>query len=503
MKTRYILMIFSLACALGMQASARDTARVEHHSLWNQVELASACQNPAIHGVAYLHSYSELYIQLDHLHQTAPFVQEKGTGFLLGEAKVETFLKLNNRSSVWGAASYMTGKQYKVRWNSTSDYDLLYPYILADTLGGDTKRERYSFHGGYSTRLNQILLGAEALFRAEHEYRDVDPRMRGVVTDLTVKLGSGYETLGYRYALGVDVNVYKQTNDVDFYRELGVIPEYQMTGLGTEYSRFSGDKRTLYYKGGGFGLMLSADPLRNNGVYGRAKVWNRQYKRMVADLNSTPITQLFVDAADITVGWKRKGRHLLSLDGNFLLVKRSGDENIIGKSSSQYYPVIGKLTMYKNTQLDVNLKVLYGLNAPVNTWNVQAKAGVLSNKENYVYPERKMDDTKVYGSVEGQWMKMLNKRLGLTVTIDASYYANVDDHILMPFANMTASFADMIRYKYRFAKVDYRLFDAKLRADYVLPHSQIGLFAEVAGGMAFCSEKEHQTHIHVALGISF
>ena len=73
----------------------------------------------------------------------------------------------------------------------------------------------------------------------------------------------------------------------------------------------------------------------------------------------------------------------------------------------------------------------------------------------------------------------------------------------MPFANMTASFADMIRYKYRFAKVDYRLFDAKLRADYMLPHSQIGLFAEVAGGMAFCSEKEHQTHIHVALGISF
>ena len=24
----------------------------------------------------------------------------------------------------------------------------------------------------------------------------------------------------------------KQTNDVDFYRELGVIPEFQMTGLG-------------------------------------------------------------------------------------------------------------------------------------------------------------------------------------------------------------------------------------------------------------------------------
>lgn len=503
MKTRYILMMALGACSLGIQASVRDTARVERYSLWNQVELASANQNPAIHGVAYAHSYSELYVQLDHLHQTAPFVQEKGTGFLLGEAKVETFLKLNHHSSVWGAASYMTGKQYQVRWNSTSDYELLYPYVLADTLGGDTKRERYSFHGGYSTRWNHVLLGAEALFRAEHEYRDVDPRMRGVVTDLLVRLGSGYETSGYRYGLGMDVNVYKQTNDVDFYRELGVIPEFQMTGLGTEYSRFSGDKRTLYYKGGGWGLMLSADPLRQNGVYGSVKVGNRQYKRMVADLNSTPITQLFVDAADMTMGWRREGRRLFALDGNLHLVKRSGDENIIGQSSSQYYPVIGKLTMYKNTSLDANLRVLYGLKAPVNTWNVQAKAGVWSNHEKYVYPERKMNDMKVYGSVEGQWMRMLNKQLGLLLSMDVSHYAHVDSDILMPFANMTASFADMIRYKYRFAKANYTLFNAKVRGDYALSHSQIGLFAEVAGGMALCSEKEQQTQIHVALGISF
>lgn len=44
----------------------------------------------------------------------------------------------------------MTGKQYQVSWNSSSDYDLLNPYILADTLGGDTHCERYGFQGGYA-----------------------------------------------------------------------------------------------------------------------------------------------------------------------------------------------------------------------------------------------------------------------------------------------------------------------------------------------------------------
>lgn len=503
MKIKYTWTIVFLFCVLGSQASVRDTARVEHQTVWNQVSLASAMQNPAIHGGAYAHSYSELYAQTDYKHQTTPFVEAKGSGSWLSEAQVETFLKLNNRSSVWGGASYMTGKQYKVRWNSTSDYDILYPYVLADTLGGDTKRERYTFHGGYATRCHQWLLGAEASFRAEHEYRDVDPRMRGIATDLTVKLGAGYESWGYRWGLGAGLDVYKQTNDVDFYRELGVIPEYQMTGLGTEYSRFSGDKRTLYYKGGGYDLFLSSAPLHEVGFYGHAKVGKRQYKRMLADLNSTPITQLFIDAAEVTLGWQRKGKHLLALGGNFSYAKRSGDENIIGKSSSQYYPVIGKLTMYKNYLMDANLMMAYGLNAPVNTWNVLTKVGLLSNREKYVYPERKMEEKKIYGSVEGQWMKMLSRDFGLTLAVETSYYANIEDDMLMPFANMQPSFAEMIRYKYRFAKADYSLVNAKVRGDYSLPRSQFGLFAEVGGGMVFCSEKEQQSNIHVAVGISF
>lgn len=61
--------------------------------------------------------------------------------------------------------------------------------------------------------------------------------MRGIVTDLTLRLGTAYDFGKYQWAAGLEGNVYKQTNDVDFYRELGVIPEFQMTGLGTEYSR--------------------------------------------------------------------------------------------------------------------------------------------------------------------------------------------------------------------------------------------------------------------------
>ena len=239
-----------------------DSALVEHTTL-GQLPRLESLRNPALHGLYYRTSFSALSLGLDLQRQSQAFVPEKGTGYTLPYLKVNTYHHLNEKSAVWGEASYTTGKQHAVRWNSTSDYDLLQPYVLADTVGGDTRRERYAIAGGYALRLNRWALGVEMRGRAEQEYRRRDPRMRGVVTDLTLRLGAGYELGRYRLAATFEGNIYRQTNSVAFYREESVIPEYQMTGLGTEYSRFSGDKRSLYHDGGGVAVMLHASHARH------------------------------------------------------------------------------------------------------------------------------------------------------------------------------------------------------------------------------------------------
>lgn len=504
MKKRYFILFLCCVSWFTGRSAVTDSARIEHHATWKNWQKETAWQNPAIHGLSLTLPYSEVYVQMDYLHQSAPFVLQKGTGHFLSEAKAETFLRLSNHSSAWGAASYMTGKQYQVSWNSSSDYDLLNPYILADTLGGDTHCERYGFQGGYAVSKGKFQLGIEAIFRAEHEYRNVDPRMRGIVTDLTLRLGTAYDFGKYQWAAGLEGNVYKQTNDVDFYRELGVIPEFQMTGLGTEYSRFSGDKRTLYYKGGGYGINLDANPLNETGFYGHAKLWRRQYKRMLADLNSVPLTQLFYHSAEVSLGWKHMGgSRQVALDGNLVFVRRSGDENIIGKSSAQYYPIIGKLTMYKNYLIDTYLRGLYGWGSGSGTWCLNGKIGYWSNRERYVYPERKMEAAKIYGRLGGQWMRSLSRTVALTVDMAAAYYGNVSSGIVMPYANMKASFQNMINHQYQFEKAGYGMLSAKIRSDYRLSGSQIGLFAELGGDWITCSENGHQHHLHLALGITF
>ena len=491
----HLLYICMLVSPLVAMASDADSALVEH-TLLARVISAYAERNPAIHGAAYSASFSQLALGVDYQHQSEAFVQQLGSGYTLPYAGVDTYLRLSQSTAVWGSASYMAGIQKDVKWNSTSDYELLQPYVLADTLGGDTHRERYAFAGGYATRLDHWLLGAEMLFRAEQEYRDRDPRMRGIVTDLTLRLGAARQMGRYTAGAAFEGNVYRQTNSVTFYSEEGVIPEYQMTGLGTEYSRFSGDKRSLYYDGGGVALMLTAAPIDNRGLYADLTLGKHQYHRKLAEYNSMPLTDLYREHAALTIGWRTP---MIAVFASADYTKRTGDEWIGGTSDARYFPTIGRLTMYKHQLLDASLGALYSR----NNLSLILRGGYNSSREKYVYPERKMDYRQIYGELKAQFIHHASDRLTLSYSADALYQANLTHSIYMPYANMAASFVQMINHSYDYAKASYTHADASVRADYHWAESRYGAFAKLRGGVVLCSVGERQTSLHASLGITF
>ena len=495
-KRKYTTLLL-LAASLLMKASVEDSAVVEHTDFWQEMSRDSR-QNPALHGVAFSSSFSQLDVEADWQRQSEAFVLEKGHGFLLPSACVDTYLRLSDHTAVWGHASYMNGRQHGVSWNSTSDFDLLKPYVLADTLGGDTQRERYRFEGGYATQLSRWILGAEMLFRADHEYRDIDPRMRGVVNDLTLRVGAGYEKWNYRWAMAVEGNIYKQQNSVDFYRELGVIPEYQMTGLGTEYARFSGDKRSLHYDGGGVSLLFDAEPTRKSGFFGHLELGKRHFRRLVTENYTLPLTELYAQGVKGKLGVRSKemGRKL-AVFADFDYTKRSGDEHIVGTSATSSFPDLGLLTMYKNHRLNTSLTVLYGK----AFWHIRVRAGYKSDRERYAYPERRLETTHTFGEVSGEAFLKPSERWLLTCRLKSSYSACVSDDLAMPFADMRPAFVAMIRHNYDFAKAHYTDVSAQVRGDFALKN--YGLFAELGGGFVHCSVGERQISARVALGITF
>ena len=497
MRRLYFFILLSITITAATASNA-DSALVEHTSL-GKLTLQQALRNPALHGSCYQMPFSQLALGFDWQHQSTAFIPEKGDGYTLPYLEVNTYHHLGQRSTVWGEASYMTGKQHGVKWNSTSDYDLLQPYILADTLGGDTRRERYTISGGYAMAINRWSLGAEMLVRAEQEYRSRDPRMRGIVTDLTLRIGGGYDFKRYRIGAAIEGNIYKQTNSVAFYREEGVIPEYQMTGLGTEYSRFSGDKRSLYYDGGGLAVILHASPVNGCGPYADVLLDQHRYHRKLAEFNSMPLTDLYNEHVGATIGWKQEKELNLAIFGHLDYTIRTGNEHVGGTSDARYFPVIACLTMYKGHLLDTYAGALYGN----GKWHVVLTAGYRDGREEYVYPHRQMDASHHYGKLQGQCFVRPAGKWLLTMNADVSYRAKIGDKLQMPFANMDAAITRLIQHKHQFATANYTDVGAKVRADYAWKQSRYGLFAELGGGMTLCSASEHQAVLHSSIGITF
>ena len=73
---------------------------------------------------------------------------QAGDGYLKGAADVSSWIKLSDRTRLWGNARYTTGKETGVVWNETADFELLYPYVMADSIGGDLSLQEYAFTGG-------------------------------------------------------------------------------------------------------------------------------------------------------------------------------------------------------------------------------------------------------------------------------------------------------------------------------------------------------------------
>ena len=338
---------------------------------------------------------------------------------------------------VWGSASYEFGKRKNVEWNASSDWAVIYPYVLADSIGGDRNTERYSFEGGCATRFGQWTIGEQLTFRAEHEWSTHDPRMRGIVTDLKAHVGASRMLLDHYLALGGMLKLYKQTNSVEFYREEGRVAEYQMSGLGNWYERFSGTNDKAYYKSTGYALDLDVVPaagkggLLLNAIYDYSPV-----RRILSSLNALPIQRLYVTRWNARIGWqlgngsavctKPHGKKpmALSLWMGLSGEKRRGDEIIGGESTADEYVVRGYLTMYKNRLTDIYGGACWvsgiGRNHLIT---LLIQGGRQKYTSSFAFPSSSLDFCKNHVGAKLQWQTR-GRRWSLDTNVACEFFNN-------------------------------------------------------------------------------
>ncbi|MDE7508527.1 MAG: hypothetical protein K2M62_00225, partial [Muribaculaceae bacterium] len=183
-----------------------------------------------------------------------------GTGDYDLQFKATTYTKYRT-STLWGEASYTNGKTSDAVWNETADRELLYPYLLADSIGGDLHHETYNFAGGYADHAGRWAWGAAISYVARQEYRAVDPRPRNVTGRLLLNAGAMLRVFrDYHVGLGLEMMKYNQSNEVTFKSEMGIDKIFHLTGLGSHYNRFAGEGLSTYYDGYRFALDMTLYP---------------------------------------------------------------------------------------------------------------------------------------------------------------------------------------------------------------------------------------------------
>lgn len=350
----------------------------DNHWLWQL-----AWQNPAAMQWKQHYSLSSVTLAAEHQRQDQAVVSQLGDGRQQWSFKADTHMK-HHASTLWGRATYTNGSTRHITWNETSDWHMVYPYVMADSaISTPMKHELYAFMGGYASHNKRLHWGIEAGYQAGLYYRNVDPRPKNVTARLHLKGGLGltvYET--YAAAASLEYMKYKQTNDVAFYSELGKEKLFHLTGLANDYSRFAGAADNTYFSGHQWSASLNLLPQNCRGLFFSVMGQTMSMDKVLTTLNKLPMAHIRHRAMRSEAGWQ--GSHW-SVRAHMDVSRRVGTENIFGDPAASIYLRIASLDIYHENRLSAGADACVSFNR--SNLDMDIRPSVVYQHKNTIYAD--------------------------------------------------------------------------------------------------------------------
>jgi hypothetical protein len=185
---------------------------------------------------------------------------QDGNGFSAFRLGAESYQQ-QGRLRFFGNASYSDSKRTKTGWRDVEDYQLLNPYLVADSVGGDYKNESYAFSGGVSYALRNWELGIRGGYEGGQSYKQVDPRPLNSVSTIRVNPGVTLHKGNWRAGLFGEYIRYRQNVDIDVEKSDRKIYFYLLEGFGIYNRQFSvlSDNFSRIYRGNLYNAGLHLD----------------------------------------------------------------------------------------------------------------------------------------------------------------------------------------------------------------------------------------------------
>ncbi len=453
---------------------------------------------------AYNYSLSTLGIEYDWKREKEAKIAQLGDGIDLLNIYANSYLNLSSKNKVWGAASYNTGTKHNLMWNSTSDYELLYPYILADQIGGDMKTEQYYFSGGYSHIWDKWNFSIDGAYRALHEYRQIDPRPRNISSELKFASGVGYAiTKNKVIGLTAFAQIYKQNGSLSFYSESGVEKEYQMTGLGSIFHRFSGDVTSLLHQGLGWGANLSFFDKQRKGLSALVSYKHFGVDRIAKGFNNLDLTRQIKDEIFAEISYLKHTHnkyHGLSLNVDFR--HNQGLESVVGDATSGIYPIAMKQNMYLRNYLNTSIEYMIGfVSANKHRYTIKPAIAYELSQEKYIFPNKTMKYSNVVPKLDFVFEKF-NSKISYQAKLGALYTINTNKSLSLPVVNMEQWIVGMLNKQLVGMATSFYQINLGFAMDWVIT-KKLSIFCNVDYITSFVNSKQNLNLVQVSTGINF
>ncbi|MDE7393634.1 MAG: hypothetical protein K2M80_04075 [Muribaculaceae bacterium] len=430
MKLQITAILFIACTVAGVSAadftSVAEAIAEEQTGLWQLAD--RAFENPAIIAWKSNLSLTKAGADFNGTATDNAVDPRSGSGGREWGLFASTYTKYRS-STLTGRGEYSSGITRDVRWNETADPGLLYPYLLADSAGGDLRTENYRFSGGYADQRGRWVWGGRLGYRATLQHRAVDPRPRNVVGQLDISAAGGFNFVKDYYAVaGLSLMKYKQTNEVEFLSETGVDKIFHLTGLGNHYSRFDGVGLSTYYSGFSAGVDLNIYPASGQGFFASTQFKRFNFTNVLTDLNKLPLTGVNHRQFTAQTGWMfERGALNGGVAGDIDIYRRHGHENYFGDATSGIYPLSGSNEMYADNRVNAGLTARMGLKtAPLKRIFAQVDINWQHQSIVYLLPYSFMDLNSVEPSLKVAGVSNIGKSWIFNGTCSASFIIPYD-----------------------------------------------------------------------------
>lgn len=487
-----------LMCGLGLGQSVSAQTKLQTQLSLLDNKAFGVYQNPALAVGRYDSSYAEVKTSLTHLYADKALVAQMGRAFRAFQFDASSYQWLGRNAVVWGNASYDHRRTQDVRWNETADFMQVYPYVIADTLGGKIEREAYQFHMGYAQQLKYWRYGVEAAYESALSYRDTDPRPRNNSLFVNLKIGVAHP-LGTRYDLGAYAlwQRYSQEQSIAFMNPLGAITLYQMQGLGMHYYRFAGALKTAYYTGHTLGVGLTLQP-RGDGLLAQVELSRRVLQKQMDDLQDAPINDLTVWTISGETAWRWQHRYV-AISTSYS--RRDGAERIYDNGLTGYkqlainYPFL-------NQTLHLRVEGAQQWQLSQCEVNVVPSVGLLAFQETYANPQREMQFVNLCLAMKGQAIKRFRQGF-LTAQVGLQRLQNMQKRLVLNDRHLFIYPLSMLNDNYNELSAHAWMGEISARYDLLLHSSSLKtLFLQMVLQQQNRSTYHHATHFQVAVGVT-